>query len=157
MKTNNSLLNVLGFMILLSVNLLSFAKVVPAKNEPASSEKKSVKTVTPQSMQSYLLIQKQLAADSFEGVLEASNQIHKTEKGELSKAALAFSKSKNIQEARESFKNLSRLFIFSTSEKERMGAKVASCPMAQAKWLQLGESLKNPYYGAAMLECGRFE
>ena len=121
------------------------------------SQQKSVKTVAPQSIESYLLIQKQLAADSLEGVLSAAVKIHKNEKDELSKVSLLLSRSKNIDEARENFKKLSSLLILSTSEKDRNGARVAYCPMAQARWLQLGDSLKNPYYGSSMLECGRFE
>jgi hypothetical protein len=117
----------------------------------------SVKSVAPKSVEGYLLIQKQLAADSFEGVVPAASQITKNEKGELSLAAAKLSKSKNIEEAREKFKKVSDLLIVGTSEKERMGAKVAFCPMAQAQWLQLGDTLKNPYYGSSMLECGRFE
>ena len=117
----------------------------------------SVKAVTPKSVDSYLFIQKQLAADSLEGVSSAADQIYKDEKGELSKMSLALSKSKSIQEARENFKGVSNLFILSTSAKDRKGARVAYCPMAQAQWLQLGDSLKNPYYGSSMLECGRFE
>ena len=121
------------------------------------SAKTNAKTVTPKSVEGYLLIQKQLAADSFEGVVPAASQIGKNEKGDLSLAAAKLSKSKNIEEARENFKKVSDLLIAGTSEKERMGAKVAYCPMAQAQWLQLGDTLKNPFYGASMLECGRFE
>jgi hypothetical protein len=117
----------------------------------------NVKTVTPKSVDSYLFIQKQLAADSLEGVSSAADQIYKDEKGDLSKESLHLSKSKNIEEARESFKKVSNLLIISTHEKDRKGAKIAYCPMAQAQWLQLGETIKNPYYGASMLECGRFE
>jgi protein SCO1 len=32
---------------------------------------------------------------------------------------------------------------------------VAFCPMAQKYWIQKGERVENPYYGAAMPECGR--
>jgi Cu(I)/Ag(I) efflux system membrane fusion protein len=38
---------------------------------------------------------------------------------------------------------------------------VAHCPMALegkgAKWLQAGEQLRNPYFGAEMLTCGTVE
>ena len=141
------------FPYLYLMSLLAFAKT----NSNSSIQQKSVKTVAPQTVDSYLLIQKQLAADSLEGVVGAAEQIHKNETGELSQAGLKLSKSKTIEEAREAFKKVSNLVILSTSEKDRKGARVAYCPMAQAQWLQLGDSLKNPYYGAAMLECGRFE
>ena len=48
------------------------------------SAKTNAKTVTPKSVEGYLLIQKQLAADSFEGVVPAASQITKNEKGKLS-------------------------------------------------------------------------
>lgn len=134
-----------SFMIF---SFMAFSKTSPQAN---------AKTVAPKSVEGYLLIQKQLAADSFEGVVPAASQIGKNEKGDLSLAAAKLSKSKNIEEARENFKKVSDLLIAGTSEKDRMGAKVAYCPMAQAQWLQLGDTLKNPYYGASMLECGRFE
>jgi hypothetical protein len=135
------------------IGLIAFAKTTSI----SMNKEKGVKVVATKSVESYLHIQKQLAADSLEGVVDAAKQIYKNEKGELSQASLILSKSKNIEDARENFKKVSNILITSTNEKNRLGAKVAYCPMAQAKWLQLGDSLKNPYYGAAMLECGRFE
>ena len=32
---------------------------------------------------------------------------------------------------------------------------VAYCPMAQKYWLQKGETIRNPFYGKAMSDCGR--
>lgn len=147
MKIKKIILSALSGLV-----FVSFANTSSNKNKVPS-----VKTVTPKSVDSYLFIQKQLAADSLEGVSSAADQIYKDEKGNLSKESLLLSKSKNIEEARESFKKVSNFFITLTSEKDRKGARVAFCPMAQAQWLQVGETLRNPYYGAAMLECGRFE
>jgi hypothetical protein len=31
------------------------------------------------------------------------------------------------------------------------------CPMKPGRWLQRGEPVANPYYGASMLRCGNFE
>ena len=31
---------------------------------------------------------------------------------------------------------------------------VLHCPMAEADWLQLDRTVRNPYYGKSMLECG---
>lgn len=36
------------------------------------------------------------------------------------------------------------------------GLKVAYCPMADKHWLQPGDRIANPYYGASMLRCGGF-
>ncbi|OGA89107.1 MAG: hypothetical protein A3G27_01185 [Betaproteobacteria bacterium RIFCSPLOWO2_12_FULL_66_14] len=36
------------------------------------------------------------------------------------------------------------------------GVKVAFCAMAHRPWMQVGETLANPYYGKAMPTCGSF-
>ncbi|HEY3381188.1 MAG TPA: SCO family protein [Vicinamibacterales bacterium] len=33
--------------------------------------------------------------------------------------------------------------------------RVAYCPMAKKYWLQIGEEIRNPFYGKSMLDCGR--
>jgi Cu(I)/Ag(I) efflux system membrane fusion protein len=35
------------------------------------------------------------------------------------------------------------------------GVKVAYCPMVQKYWLQQGETIRNPFYGKQMSDCGR--
>jgi hypothetical protein len=140
------------FTSLTLFSMITFAKTTSSLNKEAG-----VNVVAPNSLETYLHIQKKLASDSFEGVVEAAKLIQKNERGDLSEAGLILSKSKNIKEARENFKKVSNLLIRSTSEKDRRGAKVAFCPMAQARWLQRGDTIENPYYGASMLECGRFE
>jgi hypothetical protein len=32
---------------------------------------------------------------------------------------------------------------------------VVACPMAQKYWVQHGHAVRNPYYGRAMVDCGR--
>ncbi len=64
-----------------------------------------------------------------------------------------------IEEARNRFKNLSRLTIDFVKELqgEVKGAEkiyVYYCPMAGASWLQKEEGTRNPYYGSSMLKCG---
>ena len=67
----------------------------------------------------------------------------------------------DIAGARRAFAALSDAFLalFKSSENPLQDPlTVASCPMALdnkgAKWLQLGEKIQNPYFGAEMLTCG---
>jgi len=112
----------------------------------------------PESLNTYLEIQEKLASDSFAGVSVLANKIADNEKGsKTEKIAKKLSQSKNIEEARAQFKTLSQEMIASTNKKDLGDLKVASCPMANAKWIQKGTDVKNPYYGSSMLECGSIE
>lgn len=106
----------------------------------------------------YIKIQEQLAADSIEGVTAAAKQIATLEK--KTKVAIEAEKlaaQKDIKKIREQFKTLSAEVISSTPKKELKDVKIAGCPMANAKWLQKDGPIRNPYFGASMLECGGFE
>jgi len=95
-----------------------------------------------------------------DGVKENASTISKVEKEKkIAETSKALAQSKDIETARKQFKALSASIITSSSPKERdhAGLKIASCPMANAKWLQKEETLRNPYYGSSMLECGAFE
>ncbi len=78
---------------------------------------------------------------------------------ELKKSATSISKTSNIKEQRNHFKNLSTHLInavqlFGVNEK----VYVEFCPMADnnegAYWLSKQEKVINPYFGDAMLTCG---
>ena len=106
----------------------------------------------------YIKIQEKLAADSTQGVSDAAKKIASLEKNtKVAQEAEKVASAKDIKDMREKFKLLSKEVISSTPKKELKDVKVAECPMANAKWLQKGDSLRNPYYGASMLECGSFE
>lgn len=112
----------------------------------------------PESINQYLEIQGKLATDNFSGVTSLANKFAESEKGsKAEKIAKQLSQSKNIEEARNHFKHLSEEVIASTSKKDLGDLKVASCPMAKAKWIQKGTDVRNPYYGSSMLECGSIE
>lgn len=103
----------------------------------------------------YIKMQEALANDDMKTALEAHKTIcdkelihYKDDYKDCSK------KFKNIEEVRNSFKKLSEVYIENGSKKEMKGLTKASCPMAKAKWIQKDSSLKNPYYGKSMLECG---
>lgn len=86
-----------------------------------------------------------------------------TEK-KLTSAAAQGAAAGKISEARAAFAAASdAMLAYLGSSKNPLNASltVAHCPMALdnkgAKWLQLGESLENPYFGSEMLRCGTVE
>lgn len=113
---------------------------------------------SPAVVSEYIKIQEKLAADSTDGVADAAKKIATLEKStKVAKEAEKVAAAKDIKDAREKFKALSKEIIASTPKKDLKGVKVAECPMANAEWLQKDGSIRNPYYGASMLECGGFK
>jgi Cu(I)/Ag(I) efflux system membrane fusion protein len=82
----------------------------------------------------------------------------------IKEAATKISDSEDIQVQREGFYPLSQQLIGLSKSLGALGAETVylmHCPMAfdnrGASWLQDNESLRNPYFGAAMLRCGTVE
>lgn len=75
----------------------------------------------------------------------------------LVKDAGVISESKDLNKQREIFKN------FSVNMRALAGALKLTdepvyyqyCPMKKAYWLSQDKEIKNPYYGSAMLSCGK--
>ena len=44
-----------------------------------------------------------------------------------------------------------------TSQPEKTMLTLAYCPMKRAEWIQAGDTIANPYFGAAMPDCGSVE
>ena len=73
-------------------------------------------------------------------------------------AKLAALKGKSVDEVREGLKAVSGPLV-AFARAHPGGAtplREAFCPMANAGWIQAGETIANPYYGAKMLTCGSF-
>lgn len=112
---------------------------------------------------SYLEIQAQLAADKVEGI-EASATALSTAAASLGKpgdaivaAARGLGQAADLEAAREAFGPLSDAVIAAAKAEGWKGlddVKLAYCPMVNRSWLQKGDSIRNPYYGSAMLTCG---
>nr|WP_315197447.1 DUF3347 domain-containing protein [uncultured Flavobacterium sp.] len=61
-----------------------------------------------------------------------------------------------LEKQRESFKELSKNFYeLMKNAKTAEPVYYQYCPMADANWLSKESSIKNPYYGAQMLSCGK--
>ncbi len=103
----------------------------------------------------YVKMQDALASDDFKTSLEAHKFICDKElihyKDDYKDCDKKF---KNIEELRTSFKTLSEVYLENSDKKEMSKFLKASCPMAKAKWIQKPGSLRNPYYGKSMLDCG---
>lgn len=103
----------------------------------------------------YVKLQDALASDNFKAAQEVHNTLCEKElhhyKGKYKDCGKKF---KDIEELRTSFKALSEVYLANGNRKELEGYLKASCPMAGAKWIQRPGSLRNPYYGKSMLECG---
>ena len=114
----------------------------------------------------YLAIQRTLAGDSVAGVKDRAHDIaSEASRGSsfeqpVVAAAKAFERVTDLSSARVAFGQLSDAMLIAAKRSGRpldADIKVAYCPMARKYWLQTGETIDNPYFGASMRTCGRFE
>jgi Cu(I)/Ag(I) efflux system membrane fusion protein len=137
-----------------------------AAQHPAAPPDHTAKAVVPvAALDAYLAIQQALAADSMEGVTANARAIAEAIQPvdqAAAQAAMEIATATDIAAVRRHFATLStRLIDLGTEHGLAAGtARVAFCPMAFANqgaaWLQTGDTLANPYYGARMLRCGTF-
>jgi hypothetical protein len=114
----------------------------------------------------YLHVQAALAGDKFDGVTAHATAIEQAASalGKDADAIVAGAKklvaAKDIASARTAFGDLSTaLTEYAAKTKSGLGAdvRVAYCPMVNKPWLTRDKTIRNPYYGAAMLTCGSFK
>jgi hypothetical protein len=75
----------------------------------------------------------------------------------LLKDVTPISETKDVKKQREHFANLSNNMA-ALAKSVKLGAQPiyqAYCPMKKANWLSNDKEIKNPYYGSAMLTCGK--
>ncbi len=75
----------------------------------------------------------------------------------LLKDAIKISATRDLKNQREYFSTFSANMIALTKEGKLSAEPVYNmyCPMKKATWLSSDKAIKNPYYGNAMLTCGR--
>ena len=114
----------------------------------------------------YLQVQVALSGDQFDGVTTHAQAIEKaaTALGGDAEGIVAGAKklaaAKDIATARTAFGEVSAaLTEYAEKTKSGLGAdvRVAYCPMVNKPWLTKDKTIRNPYYGAAMLTCGSFK
>jgi hypothetical protein len=114
----------------------------------------------------YLQVQVALASDKFDGIGALAQAIEKAAAGlgadaeAIVAGAKKLSAAKDIAAARTAFGDVSTaLEAYAQKTKSGFGpdVRLAYCPMANKPWLTKDKTIRNPYYGAAMLTCGSFK
>lgn len=79
------------------------------------------------------------------------------QKNELAKATEKMAKAGNLEKQRASFADVSTITwsIVKASDSLKQEVYYQYCPMKKAYWLSTEAAIKNPYYGASMLTCGK--
>jgi len=148
--------------------VFSAASALQAGDFPGLQE--PLKTVT----RDYLVIQQKLASDSFDGVTaEAANlKLAMTMKSPVGtptsvafapdffKAVDALVAAGDLHTARLAFTQVSMCLIAALAQDHAQTGSLHTvfCPMRKAYWVQTdGQKVENPYFGAAMLDCGEFQ
>lgn len=87
----------------------------------------------------------------------SNRTISEENRNALVKDAGAISETKDLKKQREVFANLStNMHALVTSLKlTEQPIYYQYCPMKKAYWLSPDKAIKNPYYGSAMLTCGK--
>lgn len=103
-----------------------------------------------------------IAAASAEQFVKTINSIsleiiHESSKEALLKDASKISATKDLKKQREYFSTFSANMFALTKERKLSAEPVyyMYCPMKKATWLSSNKAIKNPYYGNAMLTCGK--
>jgi len=83
--------------------------------------------------------------------------INKSAKESLLKHAGMIAASKDIKNQREHFQAVSEdvIALTKTAKLSDAPAYQMYCPMKKSNWLSSEKTVKNPYYGSAMLTCGK--
>jgi len=141
----------------------------PARASPAGAPAAAPRDVDARVgpvLTAYLAIQRTLAGDSVAGLKDRAHDIvvDAAKSGPAGQpvvaAAQAFERVSDLASARVAFGKLSDAMLTAVKRSGRpldADVKVAYCPMARKYWLQTGETIDNPYFGASMRTCGRFE
>lgn len=80
-----------------------------------------------------------------------------TQKSELLKVTEKLSKAGDIEKQRAAFNDVSTAMwkLVKSSDKVNEAVYYQYCPMKKTWWLSKEKEIRNPYYGASMLTCGR--
>ncbi len=119
----------------------------------------------PSIIEPYLKIETALANDSTDGIRANAGDLATAATAlgapamKIDTAAVQLASATEIADARDRFGALSDAIVAYMDGLHLTapdGVRVAICPMKQKPWLQQGETIANPYYGASMSTCGNF-
>lgn len=143
--------------------------------QPASAQAQSSGTPAQKLVNAYIQLQTRLSHDDVAGAKTAFVTLQSALKDKsldldaevskkMSSAAAQGAAAKEIEDARAAFGAVSDAmlsYLAKSTNPLSTSLTVAHCPMALdnkgAKWLQLGDKIENPYFGASMLRCGSVE
>lgn len=94
-----------------------------------------------------------------EGLQKEERKAFEKQKAGLVKAAEKISKSGDLEKQRDAFAALSTGMwsLVKVAESISVTVYYQYCPMKKGYWLSLEPAIKNPYYGADMLNCGNID
>ena len=87
----------------------------------------------------------------------SSEIIHESYKGALLKDASKISDTKDLKKQRAAFSTFSTN-MYALAKEVKLNSEpiyYLYCPMKKSTWLSSNKTIKNPYYGSAMLTCGK--
>lgn len=106
----------------------------------------------------YEAIRAALAADRLDGVAAHADalagDLATAGDGQSAELARAVARASDIEDARDRFGKLSQRLVPQFMERHLAGVYGFYCPMVKQPWVQRGDKKGNPYYGAAMADCG---
>lgn len=93
------------------------------------------------------------------GLQPAERKAFENQQAALVKAAEKISKATDLVKQRDAFATLSTGMwkIVKVAESITVTVYYQYCPMKKGYWLSLEPAIKNPYYGAGMLDCGNID
>ncbi|MBU0697238.1 MAG: DUF3347 domain-containing protein [Bacteroidetes bacterium] len=120
-------------------------------------------------LEKYYAVKNALTSDNAELAVTAATEFSKVvnataasvlsdeSRAALLKDAGNIAQAKDIKKQREYFKAFSDHFsqLAKTTSLSGDPIYIAYCPMVKANWLSSSPTIKNPYYGKAMLTCGK--
>lgn len=112
----------------------------------------------------YIVVKNALVSGDSKAASDAIETFHQSVKAEgnlaqkdaLVKATNVLAKAGGLDKQRAAFNDVSTsLWKAVKSEKVEMSLFYQYCPMKKAYWVSKEKDIKNPYYGSAMLTCGK--
>lgn len=148
------------FITLLSICLFTACSV----NKEEKKTQTLVENPSEEILSQYLSIKDALVdSDRFEASAAAKEMLKTDQPDDIKTALVTISNSSTIEEQREAFEKLSIEFynLVKAGDSEQDVIYKQYCPMAfgnkGAFWLSTEKEIMNPYFGDAMLRCGRIE
>ena len=114
----------------------------------------------------YLRIQQALTVDRLDGISNDAQSIATaasklgSDGGSIEAAASELLQASDLKSARAAFGALSDAIVTvakTSGQGYGKDVRLAYCPMVRKHWLQKGDKVQNPFFGAKMSDCGRFD